>query len=101
MILKLINKAINHYNYESEINGETCKQDFIRKYKNFTDKDTLKNYTHIIFSVLNGNPNCTHIRAKNLLFQGNKDCWKYFERTAVFWTYGHNKDKWIDHLKGV
>ncbi|WP_452219424.1 hypothetical protein, partial [Lacinutrix salivirga] len=46
-------------------------------------------------------PNCTHIRAKNLLFQGNKDCWKYFERTAVFWTYGHNKDKWIDHLKGV
>lgn len=34
------------------------------------------------------------------MFQGNDECWKYFERTVVFWTYGHNNDEWIDHLKG-
>ncbi len=98
---RLIEKAVKHYKYENEINDDLCNNDFNRKYKNFTDKDTLKNFSHIIFTVLNGNPNCTHIMAKNFLFQNNTDCWKYFERTAVFGVYGHSNDKWIDHLKGV
>ncbi|WP_062058238.1 hypothetical protein [Aquimarina longa] len=93
----LINKAIKHYEYNNEV--ESCNNDFIRKYGNFTDKDTLKNYSDIIYKVLNGIPNCTHIKAKNLLFQGDDDCWKYFERTAMFWVYGHSNDEWIDHLK--
>lgn len=40
-------------------------------------------------------------KQKKLLFQGSDECWEYFERTAVFWTYGHLNDKWIDHLKGA
>ena len=27
-----------------------------------------------------------HLAAKNLLYQNNSDCWKYFERTALFWS---------------
>jgi hypothetical protein len=98
---KLIVKAVEHYKYEDDISLVSCDKDFNRKYDNFTDKDTLKKWNHTIYGVLNGNPNCTHIKAKNLLFQGNNECWKYFERTAVFWTYGHINDIWIDHLKGA
>lgn len=98
---KKIDKSIKHYEYNGIINLDLCNSTFDRKYKNFTDKDTLKNYTHIIWGVLKGLPNCTHITAKKMIFQGDKDCWKYFERTAVFWTYGHINDIWIDHLKGA
>ncbi|MBS9783635.1 MAG: hypothetical protein KGV46_03685 [Pasteurella sp.] len=98
---KLIKRAIKHYKYEEIVNDDLCNSEFNRRYQNFTDKDTLKNYTSTIYTILNSIPSCTHIKAKNLLFQGNEDCWKYFERTAVFWTYGHINDKWIDHLKGA
>ncbi len=96
---KLIDKAIKHYKYKDEVGP--CDDSFIRKYNNFTDKDTLKNHPHILYKVLNGNPDCTHIKAKSLLFQGKNDCWKYFERTAVFWVFSHMNDEWIDHSKGI
>lgn len=98
---KKIEKAIKFYEYRNDISVAVCDDDFKRSYKNFTDKDTLKNWSHTVYCMLSGNPYCTHIKAKNLLFQGNDECWKYFERTAVFWTYGHSNDEWIDHLKGV
>ncbi len=95
-----INRAIKHYNYGEE---DTSLYDdrFMQRYNHFTDKDTLKNWSHTIYGVLSGLPNSTHIKAKKLLFQGSDECWEYFERTAVFWTYGHLNDKWIDHLKGA
>ena len=97
---KKIEKAIKFYEYGNDISVAVCDDDFKRSYKNFTDKDTLKNWSHTVYCMLSGNPYCNHIKAKNLLFQGNNECWKYFERTAVFWTYGHSNDEWIDHLKG-
>lgn len=96
---KLINKAVKHYKYNDD--PGQCDDGFIRKYNNFADKDTLKNHPEILYKVLNGHPNCTHIKAKNLLFQGSDDCWKYFERTAVFWAFSQMNDEWIDHLKGA
>ena len=94
-----INRAIKHYNYGE---GTSSYDDrFMQRYEHFTDKDTLKNWSHTIYGVLSGLPNSTHIKAKKLLFQGSDECWEYFERTAVFWTYGHHNDKWIDHLKGA
>ncbi|WP_452220004.1 hypothetical protein, partial [Lacinutrix salivirga] len=98
---KLINKAIKHYKYAETLDIDEANYFFLDEYNYFSRKGNLKKHINIVWLSLSGIPNCTHIRAKNLLFQGNKDCWKYFERTAVFWTYGHNKDKWIDHLKGV
>lgn len=99
---KKIEKAIKFYEYGNDISVAVCDNDFKRSYKNFTDKDTLKHWSHTIYCMLPGNPYCNHIKAKNLLFQGNDDCWKYFERTAVFWTYGHSpNDEWIDHLKAA
>ena len=94
-----INRAIKHYNYGE---GTSSYDDrFMQRYEHFTDKDTLKNWSHTIYGVLFGLPNSTHIKAKKLLFQGSDECWEYFERTAVFWTYGHLNDKWIDHLKSA
>lgn len=94
-----INRAIKHYNYGEDTSSYYDR--FMQRYNHFTDKDTLKNWSHTIYGVLSGLPNSTHIKAKKLLFQGSDECWKYFERTAVFWTYGHLNDKWIDHLKGA
>ncbi|MBU2998081.1 hypothetical protein KO500_16690 [Cellulophaga baltica] len=99
---KLINKAIKHYSYNSDLDKNSDIQEFYKRYV-FSFNNYKKNKYDFanFYHKLNGNPNCTHIKAKNLLFQGDEDSWKYFERTAVFWTYGHNNDKWIDHLKGA
>jgi hypothetical protein len=97
----LINKAIKRYNYNEKIEIDRDKDGFLRSYKNFTDKDTLKKYTHIIYGVLEGIPYSTHIVAKNLLFQEDENCWKYFERTALFWTMSHINDPFIDHIKAA
>ena len=94
-----INRAIKHYNYGEDTSSYDDR--FMQRYNHFTDKDTLKNWSHTIYGMLSGLPNSTHIKAKKLLFQGSDECWEYFERTAVFWTYGHLNDKWIDHLKGA
>ncbi len=98
---KKIKKALRHYKYDQIIKEEDCEYQFDRRYNFWSKKDNLNNYPHIIWAVLFGIPNSTHIKAKHLLLQGNNDCWKYFERTAVFWTYGHLNTPWIDHLKGV
>lgn len=95
----IIDKAVKHYKYGEP--APLVDDRFMQRYNHFTDKDTLKNWSHTIYCVLSGIPNSTHIKAKKLLFQGSDECWKYIERTAVFWTYGHINDKWIDHLKGA
>lgn len=77
-----INRAIKHYNYGEDTSWYDDR--FMQRYNHFTDKDTLKNWSHTIYGVLSGLPNSTHIKAKKLLFQGSDECWEYFERTAVF-----------------
>ncbi len=98
----MIAKAIKHYEYDSNLDKESCNNEFYRRY-NFSFNNYKKNKYDFetFYYKLNSNPNCTHIKAKNLLFQGDKECWKYFDRTAVFFVYGHSNDKWIDHSKGA
>lgn len=52
----MIKKAIKRYNYSERIEIDRDKDGFLRSYKNFTDKGTLKKYTLIIYGVLEGIP---------------------------------------------
>lgn len=97
---KKIEKAIKLYKYNQLLDIEDGESFFIDEYNFFARDENLKKYINTVWITLSGLPHCTHIKAKKLLFQGNDECWKYFERTVVFWTYGHNNDEWIDHLKG-
>ena len=58
-----INRAIKHYNYGEDTSSYDDR--FMQRYNHFTDKDTLKNWSHTIYGVLSGLPNSTHIKAKN------------------------------------
>ncbi|CAL1520125.1 hypothetical protein [Chitinophaga sp. MM2321] len=89
---KEIEKYIKHYRYDEVIDQRSLLKDFTRKYNFFTDKDTLKNFPQAIYSVFSGVPNCHHIAAKNLLFQGDDECWEFFDRTAYFLTYSQSDD---------
>jgi hypothetical protein len=95
----LIKKAITRYKYFEEV--KDCTGPFIADYNFFASKENLKKYIFAIWTTLEGVPDCTHIAAKNLLFQNNPDCWKYFERTALFWTMSHINDPFIDHIKAA
>lgn len=97
----LIKKAIKRYNYNEKIEIGRDSNDFLRSYGNSTDKNTLKKYPHIIYDVLARIPYSTYILAKNLSFQKDESCWKYFERTALFWTVSHINDPYIDHIKAA
>jgi hypothetical protein len=92
-----IEKIIRHYGYTEEIDQESVLKDFLAKYDFFTDKDTLKNHPHAVYMVFTGIPRCHHIAAKNLLFRGNADCWKFFDRTAHFLAYSQFDD-YIDNV---
>ncbi|AEP36795.1 hypothetical protein [Taylorella asinigenitalis] len=98
---KKIEKAVKLYKYNKSICTEDSDSFFIDEYNFFARDENLKNYSNVVWVTLSGLPDCTHAKAKNLLFQGNEDCWKFFERTAVFWAYGHSNDVWLDHLKGA
>ena len=82
---KLIQKAIKHYKYGEAIDQDAASSEFFRGYSYLTYGKHLKENAPILYVALNGTPNCNHIAAKNLLFQGNDECWKFFERTAQFW----------------
>jgi len=82
---KLIQKALRRYKYNDDINQEETNEDFLHRYSFFTKR--RKKNLNDLYIVLGGTPNCNHIAAKNLLFQGNDECWKFFERTALFWAY--------------
>ncbi|MFP3917109.1 hypothetical protein U5N28_04795 [Lysinibacillus telephonicus] len=86
---KLIQKAIRRYKYNDYINQDETNEDFLHRYAFFTKGKKIKNNLSNLYIVLNGTPNCNHIAAKNLLFQGNDDCWKFFERTAQFFAYSY------------
>lgn len=71
-------------------------EDYQFGYKNY--KKNKYNFSNF-FSTLTGLPEGTHDAAKKMLWQGNNECWKYFERTALFWTVTNINDEWLDHLK--
>lgn len=96
---KLIKKAIKHYEYFKAI--KDCTNSFIEEYDFFAKKENLKKHINVIWTTLGGCPYSTHIAAKHLLFQENSECWKYFERTALFWTMSHINDPWLDNMKAV
>ncbi|MEK4425960.1 hypothetical protein [Solibacillus sp. FSL K6-1523] len=84
---KLIQKALRRYKYNDDINQDEANEDFLYWYSFFTNGKKVKKNLDNVYIVLDGAPNCNHIPAKNLLFQGNDECWKYFERTAQFFAY--------------
>ena len=86
---KLIQKALRKYKYNDDINQEKANEDFFFRYSFFTKGKKIKKDLNNLYIVLEGAPNCNHIAAKNLLFQGNDECWKFFERTAHFFAYGY------------
>lgn len=98
---KKIEKAIKFYKYNHPLDTPESVSFFNDEYVFFASPKKLKKSIDTVWITLSGIPHSTHIKAKALLFQGDDECWKYFERTAVFWTYGHLRDKWIDHLKGA
>jgi len=89
---KLIAKSIKHYRYNKSLESDDSIHRFISRYNIFTKKETLRERPYVVYGVLGGLPYITHIKAKNLLFQGYSDCWKYFERTAVFNAYSCDND---------
>lgn len=96
----LINKALTHYKYSTDIDKKEEINEFYRRYSR-SYKNYIKNKYDFktFYGRLSSIPNLTHILAKYYLFIESEKCWKYFERTAVFWTYSHINDEWIDHLK--
>ncbi|MFJ8100489.1 hypothetical protein [Lysinibacillus sp. NPDC096212] len=85
----LIKKALKRYRYDEVINQCDTKENFYEDYSFFSEKRNLKKNTNVVYETLSGTPNCNHIAAKNLLFQGNDECWKFFERTAQFDAYSY------------
>lgn len=100
MMKKWIDKAIKHYKYAELIDLEESVKTFLYMYDLYTQKEDLRKNIRTVRLSLYGLPDSTHIKAKNLLFQGSEDCWKYFERTAVFWTYGHSNGDWVENIRG-
>ncbi|MFJ8087125.1 hypothetical protein ACIQ7N_02790 [Lysinibacillus sp. NPDC095746] len=86
---KLIQKAIKKYKYNEVINQDETNRDFYDGYSFYTNRKNFKKNLKNIYGAFHGTPNCNHIAAKNLLFQGDSDCWKFFERTANFFAYSY------------
>jgi hypothetical protein len=99
---KLILKAIRHYKYSEIIDNIKANEEFYNGYS-YSYNNYKKNKYDFNFFISNLTGIRTneshHIAAKNLLFQGNSDCWKYFERTALFWTMAHINSPFIDDIK--
>ncbi|TKI69438.1 hypothetical protein FC756_09210 [Lysinibacillus mangiferihumi] len=85
----LIKKALKRYRYDEVLNQFDTKEDFYADYSFFTREKNLKKNINTVYATLSGTPKCNHIAAKNLLFQGNDDCWKFFDRTAQFFAYSY------------
>lgn len=97
-----IPQIIDHYGYGQPIDFEQANRDFMEgyvfSYKNFKkNKYDFRLFYGVLTDVQSNESH--HIAAKNLLFQGNPLCWKYFERTALFWTMAHAADEYIDHIR--
>lgn len=95
---KWIDRAVKHYKYDEPIDREESVKTFLNMYDLYTQKEDFRKNIKTVRLCLSGIPNSTHIKAKKLLFQGDEDCWKYFERTAVFLTNGHSNGDWIEEM---
>jgi hypothetical protein len=101
---KLINKAIKLYKYDEIIDFEKENQNFYDGYS-FSFNNYKKNKYNFdnFWNVLKGSRTnySHHLVAKNLLYQENPDCWKYFERTSLFWVKSNINDFLYNNLKSV
>ena len=98
---KLIQKAIKRYQYNKLVDRNVLNEEFYDDYLFFSAPKELKKPPSRIFTVFSGTPNCNHITAKKMLFQGDNECWKYFGRTAQFWSFQYIDTKattFIDHI---
>ncbi|GAB0168342.1 hypothetical protein LSPCS325_17790 [Lysinibacillus sp. CTST325] len=86
---KLIQKAMKRYKYNEVINQDETNRDFYDEYSFYTNRKNCKKNLKNIYGAFQGTPNCNHIAAKNLLFQDDSDCWKFFERTAHFFAISY------------
>lgn len=86
---KLIQKAIRRYNYNEDINQDATNEPFFRSYSFRRKGRRGKLNLDYLYLILHGTPTCNHIAAKNLLFQGHEDCWKFFDRTAQFYAHAY------------
>lgn len=97
---KLIRKAITHYKYNEPPELEESFEEFFEDYQyNYKDYKKNKYNFDLFITTLDGLPESTHSAAKKMLWQGNDQCWKYFERTAFYWTLVDSNDEWLDNLK--
>ncbi|TVY02058.1 hypothetical protein [Cohnella terricola] len=95
---RLIQKAIKRYEYDEGIDHDKGREEFYNTYLFRTEGKKIKTHINYLCGMLGDGPEGNHIAAKNLLFQGNDNCWKYFERTALFWAFSHLNDPFIDHI---
>ena len=101
---KLIQKAIKRYQYNDSIDQCNANKEFYDSYCFLTEGKRFKSNIDILYVALDGTPGCNHIAAKNLLFQDNEICWKYFERTALFWSFPFivtSRAIFIDEITGA
>ncbi|RRJ54791.1 hypothetical protein EHV15_34950 [Paenibacillus oralis] len=95
---KILQKAVKQYKYYETPDFNKGIEGVYNTYLFRTEGKKLKKSLTNLHGILKWGPEGTHIAAKNLLFQDNPDCWKYFERTALLWTYAHINDEFIDHI---
>lgn len=95
---KILQKAVKRYKYYETPDYDEGIVEVYNAYLFSTEGKRLKKSLTSLHGILKCGPEGTHIAAKNLLFQGNQDCWNYFERTALLWTYAHINDAFIDHI---
>ncbi|RBL88691.1 hypothetical protein [Chitinophaga flava] len=99
---KVIQKIIDHYGYNQPFDLDQANRDFMEGYifsfKNFKkNKYDFRLFISVLTNVMSNDSH--HIAAKKLLFQGNPICWKYMERTALFFTMSQMADEYIDHIR--
>lgn len=98
----LIKKAVKHYRYDEPLDQQQALEEFWEGYQfNYKNYKKDKYNFDTFITTLDGLPDSTHEAAKKLLWQGSDHCWKYFDRTALFWTVTNFNDEWLDHLKNA
>ena len=90
---ELIKKAIKKYSYDKIISQESTNEDFYDNYSFYFHKKNLNdlklNSDLIYGGLIPMTSNCHIAAAKSLIFKENNLCWKFFERSALFYVYSN------------
>ena len=85
----LIKKAIKLYQYDDIVNQCDASIEFYENYNYLTKGKHLKTNASFLHVALSEAPSCHQIPARNLMFQGNEECWKYFDRSAQYLAFSY------------